>query len=104
MSMAEIEADPRVIEKTARLNKGFDLIDAARAKGEDTDRWERRWLALLAEYETLVDDLRQPTPEPEPVKATQVAMSGMPEPRGKTRTGLPGAFQDQEHKQTRPRA
>ena len=40
-----------------RLEDGFEKIARAAALGEDVERWEGVWIALLEEYEQLYDRL-----------------------------------------------
>lgn len=40
-----------------RLDDGYSRIDRAIANGEDVRTWEEFWVTLLAEYETLSDEL-----------------------------------------------
>lgn len=40
-----------------RLEDGYRRIDEAVAAGEDVAEWERFWIKLLREYESICDDL-----------------------------------------------
>jgi hypothetical protein len=48
----------RLAELQHRLNDGWAMIDAGKAKGTDTRAWEDFWIKLLHEYERLADRLR----------------------------------------------
>jgi hypothetical protein len=41
-----------------RLEVGYAKIDAGLAEGRDVAAWEDFWIALLAEYERVEDQLR----------------------------------------------
>ena len=40
-----------------RLERGFIVIDEARASGRDVREWEDVWIQMLARYEALVERL-----------------------------------------------
>ena len=40
---------------TARLDDGFDRIDAAQAAGLDVGAWETFWIELLQQYQAACD-------------------------------------------------
>jgi hypothetical protein len=50
-----LDFDAEVGRLAARLERGIEVIDAARAAGRDVRAWEDAWIQLLTEYESLVD-------------------------------------------------
>ncbi len=42
-----------------RLEEGYQRIAVALDKGEDTETWEKMWVALLDEYEQVCDQLQR---------------------------------------------
>lgn len=47
--------DAEVERLVIRLERGFDVIETARAAGEAVGAWEDAWIQLLRRYESLVD-------------------------------------------------
>jgi hypothetical protein len=54
-----------------RLNDGFRKIGEAMQHGVEVENWERHWIELLREYESLSDELAAEKP-------VQQAMPGLP--------------------------
>ena len=53
--------DDLVAQRTAlvrRLDDGYVRIEQAIVTGEDVRAWEEFWISLLADYESLSDQLR----------------------------------------------
>jgi hypothetical protein len=53
--------DDFVAQRTAlvrRLDDGYVRIEQAIVTGEDVQAWEEFWISLLADYESLSDQLR----------------------------------------------
>jgi hypothetical protein len=55
-SAAETIED-RVARLELRLQDGFSRIGEAMSHGIEVDNWERHWIELLREYESLEDEL-----------------------------------------------
>lgn len=53
------DAPSRAFSLVQRLDDGYARIEQAIQRGEDTDRWETFWIALLHEYESLHDGMPQ---------------------------------------------
>jgi hypothetical protein len=51
--------DQRRAALRARLEDGYQRIDAARLAGEDIERWESFWIDLLRQYEAICDEAEQ---------------------------------------------
>ncbi len=49
--------DDRVTRLELRLQDGFTRIGEAMNHGIEVDNWERHWIELLREYESLSDEL-----------------------------------------------
>lgn len=49
--------DERIAKLEARLTKGFIAIGEATARHIDVTNWERAWIELLREYESLNDEI-----------------------------------------------
>ncbi len=49
--------DDRIAKLEVRLQDGFARIGDAMNHGIEVDNWERHWIDLLREYESLEDDL-----------------------------------------------
>ncbi len=49
--------EDRVARLELRLQDGFSRIGEAMSHGIDVDNWERHWIELLREYESLEDEL-----------------------------------------------
>jgi hypothetical protein len=49
--------DDRIAKLEVRLQDGFARIGEAMNHGIEVDNWERHWIELLREYESLEDDL-----------------------------------------------
>ena len=49
--------EDRVAKLELRLQDGFTRIGEAMSHGIEVENWERHWIDLLREYETLNDDL-----------------------------------------------
>ena len=49
--------DDRIAKLEVRLQDGFVRIGEAMNHGIEVDNWERHWIDLLREYESLEDDL-----------------------------------------------
>ena len=49
--------EDRVAKLELRLQDGFARIGEAMNHGMEVENWERHWIDLLREYETLNDDL-----------------------------------------------
>lgn len=55
--------EERVARLTVRLEDGFRKIGEAMSHGIEVENWERHWVELLREYESLEDELAaQPEP------------------------------------------
>lgn len=61
----------RIEALEARLQDGFGKIGDAMARGVAVEHWEKTWVDLLREYETLSDELATAKPE-------QTTMPGLP--------------------------
>lgn len=70
--MDETIAD-RIARLEMRMADGFQRIGAAMSQGVDVDNWERHWVELLREYESLEDEL-----DAHHAEVRQQEMSGMP--------------------------
>lgn len=70
--MTDTTAD-RIARLEARLEDGFQKIGEAMSHGVDVDNWERHWVELLREYESLEDEL-----DAHHAEVRQQEMSGMP--------------------------
>jgi len=51
--------EDRVARLELRLQDGFTRIGEAMSHGIEVDNWERHWIELLREYESLEDDLAE---------------------------------------------
>ena len=60
--------DERIAKLEARLTKGFIAIGEATSKHIDVTNWERAWIELLREYETLNDEIAAHHAETVPVQ------------------------------------
>lgn len=49
--------EDRMTKLELRLQDGFARIGEAMSHGIEVDNWERHWIELLREYESLNDDL-----------------------------------------------
>lgn len=49
--------EDRVARLELRLQDGFSRIGEAMSHGIEVDNWERHWIELLREYESLEDEL-----------------------------------------------
>ena len=49
--------EDRVARLELRLQDGFSRIGEAMSHGIEVDNWERHWIELLREYESLQDEL-----------------------------------------------
>lgn len=49
--------EDRIARLELRLEDGFVRIGEAMNRGRDVDHWERHWIQLLREYESLQDEL-----------------------------------------------
>ena len=49
--------EDRIARLEARLQDGFTKIGEAMSQGIDVDNWERHWIELLREYESLEDEI-----------------------------------------------
>lgn len=49
--------EDRIARLEARLQDGFTKIGDAMSRGVEVDNWERHWIELLREYETLEDEI-----------------------------------------------
>jgi hypothetical protein len=49
--------DDRVLRLELRLQDGFTRIGEAMSHGIEVENWERHWIELLREYESLEDEL-----------------------------------------------
>ncbi len=49
--------DDRVARLELRLQDGFSRIGEAMSHGIEVENWERHWIELLREYESLEDEL-----------------------------------------------
>lgn len=49
--------EDRIGRLELRLQDGFDRIGEAMNHGIEVDNWERHWIELLREYESLQDEL-----------------------------------------------
>lgn len=59
-SAGEIDQDSvenRIARLELRLHDGLARIGEAMATGQDVERWERYWVDLLRQYESLHDEL-----------------------------------------------
>ena len=71
--MTDTTAD-RIARLELRLEDGFQRIGEAMSHGVDVDNWERHWIELLREYESLEDELDAHHAE----VRQQAEMAGMP--------------------------
>jgi len=60
--------DERIAKLEARLAKGFIAIGEATAEHIDVTNWERAWIELLREYESLEDEIAAHHAETAPVQ------------------------------------